>query len=103
MKTSAILMTVLAVSACDLPMGQVRINPTNSATTLSLPVIVSGNCGASGLQYLLNQPETALNGVTLPGNTRIIRPGMSFERNADRTRLNIGISAAGNIVHMACG
>ncbi len=103
MKIYAALTAAITVSACALPMGGFEIDPTSSSTSFSLPVIVSGSCGASGLQGLINQQETALSGVTLPENTRLIRPGTSFERNADGTRLNIGISASGTIVHVACG
>lgn len=104
MKTAFAIAATFALSACQLPMGSYVMQHTDSPRVLSLPVIVNGGtCGASGLQSLLNQPESALAGVTLPANTRIIRPGMDFERNADRSRLNIGISGAGNIVHVACG
>ncbi len=103
MKTAFTLATAFALSACQLPMGDFEMQHTGAATTLSLPVMVSGSCGAAGLQTLLNQPESALGSVALPANTRIIRPGMDFARDTDPARLNIGISGAGQIVHVACG
>ena len=103
MRFSFPIAAAFSLSACSLPMGGFTIDPTHSATSFSLPVIISGNCGASGLQNLMNQPESALNAVALPENTRIIRPGTEFEHSADPSRLNIGIAADGTIVHVACG
>ena len=103
MKIYAPITAVFVLSACSLPIGNFALDHTSSANVLSLPVVISGNCGASGLQNLMNQPESALSSVALPANTRIIRPGADFERNADRSRLNIGISGEGRIVHVACG
>ena len=103
MRVLAIVSAAVIVSGCNLPMGQFRIDPTESATSFAVPNAVSGSCGASNLQGLLNQPESALSDVTLPANTRIIRPGVTFSKEADRSRLNIGISASGTIVHVACG
>lgn len=103
MRIFALLPAFAFVAACDLPMGQFRIDPTGSPTSFELPVAVSGTCGASGMQGLLNQPESALASMSLPANTRIIRPGTRFTTDADPTRLNIGVAANGTIVHVACG
>ncbi len=103
MRVYAAITATFIVSACNLPMGQFQIEPTDSPTAFSVPNVISGNCGAKGLQGLLGQPESALASVSLPANTRIIRPGTAFTKDADRARLNIGIAAAGTIVHVACG
>jgi len=103
MRIVTIVSAALIVSGCGLPMGNFEIDPTGSATNFSVPNVISGNCGATGLQNLLNQPESALAAVTVPENTRIIRPGSVYTRDADGTRLNIGINASGTIVHVACG
>ncbi len=103
MRVYAPLTAVMILSACNLPMGGFRINPTDSPTAFSVPTVISGNCGADPLQGLLGQPESALANVSLPANTRIIRPGTDFTKDANRGRLNVGISASGTIVHVACG
>ncbi len=103
MRKYIVLSSMAFLAACNLPMGQFKIDPTGSPTSFSLPVAISGTCGAGDLQGLLNQPESAMSSVSLPGNTRIIRPGMAFTKEADRSRLNIGVAADGTIVHVACG
>ncbi len=103
MKRFATLSAMVFLAGCNLPMGNFRIVPTDSPASFAVPTAISGNCGASGLQGLLNQPESALSSVSLPDNLRIIRPGTTFSKDADRTRLNIGIAADGTIVHVACG
>lgn len=103
MRVLTIVSAAVIVAGCNLPMGQFRIDQTDSATSFAVPNAISGSCGASNLQSLLNQPESALSDVTLPENTRIVRPGVSFTKEADQNRLNIGISASGMIVHVACG
>lgn len=103
MRIIALLPAVALVSACNLPMGEFRIDPTGSATSFELPVAISGTCGATGKQGLLNQPESALASMSLPTNTRIIRPGTRVTKEANPARLNIGIAANGTIVHVACG
>lgn len=103
MRPFIILSATVALAGCNLPMGQFEIDPTGSATAFSVPNAISGNCGATGMQGLLNQSESALSAMTLPENTRIIRPGTVWTKDADPSRLNIGISASGKIVHVACG
>jgi len=103
MKTYFLLPAFALVAACNLPMGQFRIDPTGSATSFELPVAISGTCGATGMQGLLDQPESALASMALPEDTRIIRPGTRFSTEANPARLNIGVAANGSIVHVACG
>ncbi len=102
MKKISVFACAMLVSGC-LPEGSFEMTPTNAAGSLSTPTMVSGDCGAAGLQSLMNQNESALAAVTLPEGTRIIRPGTVFTRDAVRSRLNIGITANGTIVHVACG
>ncbi len=102
MRALGIVLCSMLLSGC-LPEGNFQITETSSPNSFSVPTIVSGNCGAAGLQQLLEQNESALSGVTLPAGTRIIRPGTVYTHDAVRTRLNIGITANGTIVHVACG
>ena len=103
MKRLATISAAVLLAGCNLPMGNFEIDPTGSATSYAVPNAISGSCGASGLQSLMNQPESAMASVTLPANTRIIRPGTVFTTDADPTRLNIGVNASGTITHVACG
>ncbi len=102
MRAIGVIICSVLVSGC-LPEGNFKITETSSPNSFSVPTIVSGNCGASGLQHLLNQGESALAAVELPAETRIIRPGTAYTADAVGSRLNIGISADGTIVHVACG
>lgn len=102
MKAFVILSSAVLVSGC-LPMGGFRIDPTGSPESFAISNVISGRCGAQDLQSLLDQPESALENVALPANYRIIRPGVPHAKNADRGRLNIGISADGTIVQVDCG
>jgi len=103
MKVLSSLVTMTFVASCALPIGDFAITPTDAPTSFAVPNIIAGTCGANGLQGLMNQPESALTSVSLPANTRIIRPGTTFTKDADRSRLNIGIAADGTIVRVACG
>ncbi|MCF6273285.1 MAG: hypothetical protein L3J37_08870 [Rhodobacteraceae bacterium] len=103
MKVLSSFAVMALVAGCSLPMGQFEMATTGSEGVLSLPVAMSGNCGASGLQGLMEQSESVLASTTLPENTRIIRPGTTFTEDARPSRLNIGVSASGTIVHVACG
>jgi len=102
MKAAGVVLFSFLVSGC-LPQGNFQITETSSPNSFSVPTIVSGNCGAIELQYLINQNESALAGASLPAGTRIIRPGTQYTADAVRSRLNIGITANGQIVHVACG
>ena len=103
MKSLTIISAAVLLAGCDLPMGQFEIDPTGSATSFAVPNAIAGTCGASNLQHLVDQSEGALSAVTLPANTRIIRPGTAFTTDAVRSRLNIAIAADGTIVSLACG
>lgn len=102
MRAFGVILVSFLISGC-LPQGNFEITPTSSPNSFSVPTIVSGNCGAAGLQSLIGQNESALSGVSLPEGTRIIRPGTVYTHDAVRSRLNIGITANGDIVHVACG
>ena len=102
MRAFAILSAAALVSGC-LPMGGFRIDHTGSPESFAVSNVVSGSCGAQALQGLLDQPESALDTLALPENHRIIRPGTAHSSDADRSRLNIGISADGTIVQVDCG
>ena len=102
MKKFGVIACSVWIAGC-LPMGNFEITETGSAASFSTPTIVAGNCGAEGFQSLLNNNESALAGLELPEGTRIIRPGSVYTRDADGTRLNIGINGSGTIVHVACG
>ncbi|MBL4806188.1 MAG: hypothetical protein JKY31_02745 [Rhodobacteraceae bacterium] len=102
MKLVSLVALGFLVSGC-LPQGRFEITHSGDASSFQVPNVISGNCGASGFQGLLTQNQSALAGVTLPEGTRVIHPGTVFTRDAVSSRLNIGISSSGTIVHVACG
>ncbi len=60
-------------------------------------------CGASALQHLIGQPVLALGVVDLPDNVRVIRPGDMVTLDYNPARLNIGVTASGQIEQVTCG
>lgn len=60
------------------------------------------NCGAAGLQGLLGRPEAALQTVTLPPATRILRPDDVIPLDFSPDRLTIDIDALGRISSVTC-
>jgi len=69
---------------------------------LPLPDITE-NCGAAGLQYLLGQPASVLDSLTLAPATRIIHPGMAVTMDYSPDRLNIEIDTNARIIRISCG
>ena len=90
MKRSVVLALALALAACV---------PQEPDTTPD-PAQV---CGAAGFQGLIGQPDSALAGLTLPQETRIIRPGMAVTMDFRETRLNIETDAEKRISRIYCG
>ena len=61
-------------------------------------------CKASGLQYLLGQPSTVFDTMTLPGPLRVIAPHEVYDQEEYRSnRIDVRIDAAGAITSIGCG
>jgi len=88
MKRSVVL--AVALAAC-VP---------QEADTTSDPAQI---CGAAGFQGLVGQADSALSGLALPEQTRIIRPGTAVTMDYREDRLNIEIDAGKRISRIFCG
>tara|TARA_B100000700_G_C14551967_1_gene626957 strand:- start:91 stop:402 length:312 start_codon:yes stop_codon:yes gene_type:complete len=83
---------------------------TNSETKeqgkASLPpseVAENGLCMADTLSFLVGQPETALEAMQYPENTRILVHGQVVNPGIDPTRLNLVLGLDRNIKFVYCG
>lgn len=59
-------------------------------------------CGATALQHLVGQPQSALAAMTFPEGTRILTPGMAVTMDYRPDRLNITIGEDGLIASVTC-
>jgi peptidase inhibitor I78 family protein len=60
-------------------------------------------CKAENYAYLIGQKGSVLDQITLPENTRILRPGMIITMDYSEWRLNIYINKAEEIEKVSCG
>ena len=86
----AVILASLALMAC---------NPTPPPRK----VLVSGSCGAEGMQTLVGQDRSVLAAMTFPAGTRIIEPGQPVTMDYSATRLNILIGKTGKVERVNCG
>ena len=66
-------------------------------------VVEDGSCMANTLSFLVGQPETALQAMKYPENTRILVHGQVVGSIVDSTRLNLVIGLDRNISFVYCG
>ncbi|WP_371038700.1 MULTISPECIES: I78 family peptidase inhibitor [unclassified Rhodosalinus] len=59
-------------------------------------------CGASTMQFLVDRPASILDGVALPENTRVLRPGQPATMDFRPDRMTITVDEAGRIVRVDC-
>ncbi len=78
-----------------------------SATMFSVApskVAEDGLCMADTLSFLVGQPETALQAMNYPENTRILIEGNEpLVKDFDPTRLNLVLGGDRSIVFVYCG
>ena len=87
---------------------QVHTAPVDnlSDTSASVPpstVVEDGSCMANTLSFLVGQPETALQAMQYPDNTRILVHGQVVNSLVDPSRLNLVIGLDRNIKFVYCG
>ena len=63
----------------------------------------NGLCMADTLSFLVGQPETALEAMKYPENTRILVHGQVVNPGIDPTRLNLVLGLDRNIRFVYCG
>ena len=66
-------------------------------------VAENGLCMADTLSFLVGQPETALDAMKYPENTRILVHGQVVNPSIDPTRLNLVLGLDRNIRFVYCG
>lgn len=100
-RLAAGLSLVSLTSGCFLivpvPLGHTTVPATPAAAS------TPDRCGASGLQGLVGQPESALKGIRLPKPTRVVHPGDAVTMDYSETRLNVMIDSKGLISKLHCG
>ena len=77
-----------------------------SDASISVPpstVVEDGSCMANTLSFLVGQPETALQAMQYPDNTRILVHGQVVNTLVDPSRLNLVIGLDRNIKFVYCG
>ena len=66
-------------------------------------VVEDGPCMADTLSFLVGQPETALEAMKYPKNTRILVYGQVVNPTIDPSRLNLVLGLDRNIQFVYCG
>ena len=66
-------------------------------------VVEDGSCMANTLSFLVGQPETALEAMKYPENTRILVHGQVVNPTVDPSRLNLVLGLDRNIRFVYCG
>ena len=87
------LVAPLALAAC-----------MTTETEIDPPVVHVGTtaCGSQDYMHLLGQPATVLDGMSLPENKRILRPGQPMTMDMRQDRINFIINDAGKIENIYC-
>ena len=105
------LMGILSVSllGCNATVSDNETDRSvniSSDTALTVPpseVAEDGSCMADTLSFLVGQPETALQAMQYPDNTRILVHGQVVNSIVDPSRLNLVIGIDRNIRFVYCG
>ena len=74
-----------------------------SASVPPSEVVEDGSCMANTLSFLVGQPDTALQAMQYPDNTRILVHGQVVDSFVDPSRLNLVIGLDRNIKFVYCG
>ena len=64
---------------------------------------MTASCGAEGLQHLMGEPQSALEGEDITAPTRILPPGSVMTMDHRPDRLNVELDEAGRITRIWCG
>lgn len=67
------------------------------------PKAENGECIANKLSFLVGQPDSALNAMEYPLNTRILVAGQVVSDDLDPKRLNLVIGSERRIIFVYCG
>ena len=104
-----IAMVFLTLVGCNTTGGNVEVggsvNDVSDSSVVSPPseVVQDGSCMANTLSFLVGQPETALEAMKYPENTRILVYGQVVNPIIDPSRLNLVLGLDRNIRFVYCG
>lgn len=99
----------LTLVGCNTTANNLDVNASvqeSSDSAFGLPpseVVENGTCMANTLSFLVGQPETALQAMQYPENTRILVHGQVVNSAIDPSRLNLVIGLDRNIRFVYCG
>ena len=84
---------------------EASVDTSNDALATLPPseVVENGSCMADTLSFLVGQPETALQAMQYPDNTRFLVHGQVVNSFVDPSRLNLVIGLDRNIRFVYCG
>ena len=87
---------------------QITVESENLAVQKSFELAPSkiaedGLCMADTLSFLVGQPESALQAMDYPDNTRVLIKGQPLMQDFDPTRLNLVLGRDRSIVLVYCG
>ena len=111
MLRSILIMTFLfpTLLGCNTTGSNVELDSSANSqggVRLSKPpsqVIEDGSCMANTLSFLVGQPETALEAMKYPENTRVLVHGQVVNPVVDPSRLNLVLGLDRNIRFVYCG
>ena len=111
MLRSILILTFLFLTLLGCNTTESNVELDSSATSqggvnLSKPpsqVVEDGSCMANTLSFLVGQPETALEAMKYPENTRILVYGQVVNPIVDPSRLNLVLGLDRNIRFVYCG
>ena len=96
MKVFSALAALCALAACS---SDIIADPGTSYG----PRQRAETCGAATFQHLVGQPRTAVQGLPLPRDVRLIGPDMAVTMDHAPGRLNIRYDEGGIIREVFCG
>jgi hypothetical protein len=108
---SILILTVLfpTLLGCNTTGSNVELDSSPNSqvgVNLSKPpslVVEDGSCMANTLSFLVGQPETALEAMKYPENTRVLVHGQMVSPIVDPSRLNLVLGLDRNIRFVYCG
>ena len=104
-----VVMGFVTLVGCNTTGGDIEVSDSvNNVSDMSVgtppsEVVQNGSCMANTLSFLVGQPESALQAMQYPDNTRILVHGQVVNSIVDPTRLNLVIGLDRNISFVYCG
>ena len=104
-----IIMVFFTLIGCNTTGGDAELDSfDNDISDMSVgtppsEVVENGTCMANTLSFLVGQPESALQAMQYPENTRILVHGQVVNSIVDPARLNLVIGLDRNISFVYCG